>query len=138
MVPLARPGVPHLESVYIYHTDRHTLPSPKTKAWKRCLGNMPESHHPLPAQSNPPPRSDRHAPAPPLHPPLSRLLASTSSAAIVTALLLPPLHVDPSRGLLSVAGRLRPVLHRDPRLLRHWIPLPVPGHLLSAPHSLRD
>ena len=29
---------------------------------------------------------------------LSRLLASTSSAAIVTALLLPPLHVDPSRG----------------------------------------
>ena len=39
---------------------------------------------------------------------------------------------------LSVAGRLRPVLHRDPLLLRLWIPLPVPGHLLSAPHSLRD
>ena len=39
---------------------------------------------------------------------------------------------------LSAAGRLRPVLHRDPLLLRLWIPLPVPGHLLSAPHSLRD
>ena len=48
-------------------------------------------------------------------------------------------YISPTIDATTLRGAfLRPVLHRDPLLLRLRIPLPVPGHLLSAPHSLRD